>query len=120
VRNAIREAAGRGSELPVDPIPLTPRSRMVLSVAIYAADDEDLDEVSEELLLLALLQEGEGVAVRKLVNMGFDLPYWSNLLVKEAEARYEAEVYDALANEIQTPTRELGPRADPHAGQIRA
>ncbi len=107
VRNGVREIAGRGSDLPLDPIPLTPRARTVLSIAIYAADDEDEDEVLEDHLLLALLQEGEGVPARKLVEMGFDLPYWSSLLLSEAEARYEAEPVDVPLQQ-QAPTRELG------------
>ncbi len=109
VRNAVREAAGRGSELPRDPIPLTPRTRVVLSIAIYAADDEDEEEVREDHLLLALLQEGEGLPVRRLVEMGFDLAYWAELLTKEAEARYEVVALDMLQEEgDRRPTRELG------------
>ncbi len=107
VRNAIREAAGPGREKPSVPVPLTPRARIVLSIAIYAADDEDEDEVSEEHLLLALLQEGEGVAVRTLVELGFDLTYWAGLLVVEAEARYEEAVFKAKP-ESRPPTQELG------------
>ncbi len=106
VRNSVREAAGRGSDLPLEPVPLTPRARTVLSIAIYAADDEDVDDVQEDHLLLALLQEGEGVAVRKLTEMGFDLPYWSAMLLGEAEARYEAGALES--GERPTPTRELG------------
>ncbi len=109
VRNAVREAAGRGADVPVDPVPLTPRTRTVLSIAIYAADDEDEDEISEHHLLMAILQEGEGVAVRKLLEMGFDLPYWASLLMKEAETRYEAEAMEMMRNEpMPSLTRELG------------
>ncbi|MBN2469991.1 MAG: ATP-dependent Clp protease ATP-binding subunit [Anaerolineae bacterium] len=96
VRDAIREVVGEGGSTPAEPIPLTPRTRKVLSIAIYAADDEDEDMVKEEHVLLALLQEGEGVALRKLVGMGFDLVYWRNLLLKEAEARSSA--LENLAN----------------------
>jgi len=108
VRNAIREAAGRGSEIPADPIPLTPRARAVLTIAVYAADDEDQDEVGEEHLLLALLQEGEGVAVRQLTVLGFDLVHWIGVLVEEAEARYEAQALESLQPDRKHPTRELG------------
>lgn len=109
VRNAIREMAGRGSDLPLDPIPLTPRSRIVLSIAIYAADDEDRDQIGEDHLLLALLQEGNGVAVRVLVRLGFDLSYWRSLLIKEAEQRYEVGAFDDEKFSQETrPTKELG------------
>ena len=109
VRNAIREAVGRGGDVPGETIPLTPRARTVLSLAIYAADDEDQDEVQEDHLLLALFQEGEGVPVRILVDLGFDLPYWTNLLSQEADARSEADSLQALRVEHEhDPTRELG------------
>lgn len=107
VRLAVREAAGRGSDHPAEPIPLTPRSRLVLSLAIYAADDEDEDAVTEEHLLLALLKEGEGVAVRCLAALGFDLTYWTNLLIREAEARREAEVLEVAREEVRRPTEAL-------------
>ncbi len=108
VRSAIREAVGRGTEQPVDPVPLTPRSRTVLSIAIYAADDEDQDEVGEDHLLLALLKEGQGVAARVLVNLGFDLVYWTNLLLIESEARAESEVLEPLTQPGKEPTRAFG------------
>ncbi len=107
VRLAVREAAGRGSDHPTEPIPLTPRSRLVLSLAIYAADDEDEDAVTEEHLLLALLKEGEGVAVRCLAALGFDLTYWTNLLIREAEARREAGVLEVAGEEVRRPTEVL-------------
>ncbi len=96
VRNAVREAAGHGGGTPSEPVPLTPRTRKVLSLAIFTADDEDEDMVSDEHVLLALLQEGEGVALRTLVELGFDVVYWRNLLLKEAEARSSA--LENLAN----------------------
>ncbi|MBN1965029.1 MAG: ATP-dependent Clp protease ATP-binding subunit, partial [Anaerolineae bacterium] len=115
VRNAIRDAAGPGSDVPGDPIPFTPRARTVLSIAIYAADDEDVDEVEEEHLLLALLQEGQGVPVRVLVESGFDLAYWTELLIRESEARYEASALDAmsLTDHPLRATRQLGTTPTP-------
>lgn len=114
VRNAVREMAGHGGEAVTEPLALTPRTRRVLSVAIYAADDEDQDIVSEEHLLLALLQEGEGLAVRKLAQLGFEIVYWRNLLMKEAEARGEVlENLAALPDDRPHPTVELGSMPTP-------
>jgi len=108
VRLAVREAAGVGNDYPSEPIPLTPRSRLVLSLAIYAADDEDEDTVAEDHLLLALLKEGEGVAARCLAALGFDLEYWVSLLIREAEARRESEALEAAMEEMRRPTELLG------------
>ncbi|MEO0561854.1 MAG: ATP-dependent Clp protease ATP-binding subunit, partial [Chloroflexota bacterium] len=46
---------------------------------------EELTEITESHLLLALLQEGEGVAVRKLIEMDFDLNLWLQRLLLEAQ-----------------------------------
>ena len=81
---------GSGEGAALDVLPLTPRSEIVLSLAIFLAEQENLEEVSESHLLLALLQEGEGVAVRKLVEMEFDLNLWLQRLLLEAQEDMEA------------------------------
>ena len=68
VRNEIRREIGTGEGSTSDILPLTPRAEMVLSLAIFMADREESDEVEEAHILLALLQEGEGVPIRKLIN----------------------------------------------------
>jgi len=52
-------------------LPFTPRIEMVLSLAIFLAEQDEAYEIGENHLLMALLQEGEGVPVRKLIDMGF-------------------------------------------------
>lgn len=86
VRNEIRREVGT-SDGPLDEtLPLTPRTVMVLTLAIFLADRDTNDaEVRESHVLMALLQEGEGVAVRKLVDMGFDLNLWLQRLISEQQ-----------------------------------
>ncbi|MBC7814851.1 MAG: ATP-dependent Clp protease ATP-binding subunit [Burkholderiales bacterium] len=85
VRNEIRLEIGNGEGPMEEVLPLTPRTEMVLSLAIFLAErDDDVGEISEMHLLLALLQEGEGVAVRKLIDLGFDLNLWLQRLLTEA------------------------------------
>lgn len=86
VRNEIRREVGT-SDGPLDEtLPLTPRTVMVLTLAIFLADRDTSDaEVRESHVLMALLQEGEGVAVRKLVDMGFDLNLWLQRLISEQQ-----------------------------------
>ena len=62
---------------------------MVLSLAIFLAEQEKKDEVEESHMLMALLQEGEGVPVRKLVDMGFDLNLWLQRLISEQQDIFE-------------------------------
>lgn len=85
VRNEIRREIGTSEEPLTDVLPLTPRTAMVLSLAIFLAEQEKQDEVQESHMLMALLQEGEGVPVRKLVDMGFDLNLWLQKLINEQQ-----------------------------------
>ncbi|MFZ4826508.1 MAG: ATP-dependent Clp protease ATP-binding subunit [Phototrophicaceae bacterium] len=86
VRNSIRREVGSGDGGHLSVLPLTPRSSMVLSLAVFLAEQEGHHETQERHVLLALLQEGEGIAVRKLVELGFDLNHWlQKLLLESAE-----------------------------------
>ncbi|MCZ2099233.1 MAG: hypothetical protein LC121_23840, partial [Anaerolineae bacterium] len=84
VRNEIRREIGTGEGILDEVLPITPRAEMVLSLAIFMADREDSDEVDEPHILLALLQEGEGVPIRKLIEMGFNVNLWLQRLLNEA------------------------------------
>lgn len=83
VRNEIRREAGTGEGILDKVLPFTPRTYMVLSLAIFLAEQEEADEVNEHHVLMSLLEEGEGVPVRKLVDMGFDLGVWLPRLIAE-------------------------------------
>ncbi len=85
VRNEIRREIGTGEGEMPDVLPFTPRTEMVLSLAIFLAEQEEEDEIDENHFLMALLQEGEGVPVRKLLEMGFDLNLWLQRLISEAQ-----------------------------------
>lgn len=85
VRNAIRREVGAGDDMVSDAPPLTPRSHRVLAMAVYLADDAGDRFVTEEQLLLALLQEGEGIAARALVKLGVDVVEWIERLLGDLE-----------------------------------
>jgi ATP-dependent Clp protease ATP-binding subunit ClpC len=88
VRNEIRKEIGVGDTKPGQVLPLTPRCELVLALTIYLTDrDDDGDGAVEEThLLVALLQEGESIPVRKLSDMGFDLNLWLQRLMLEGDA----------------------------------
>jgi ATP-dependent Clp protease ATP-binding subunit ClpC len=94
VRNEIRREIGTGDTPVGDVLPLTPRTAMVLSLAIFLAEQENKPEVEESHMLMALLQEGEGVPVRKLMDMGFDLNLWLQRLINEQQEAFEAMLDD--------------------------
>lgn len=83
VRNEIRREIGTLEGQVGEVMPLTPRSAMVLSLAIFLAEQDNENQVQESHMLMALLQEGEGVPVRKLMEMGFDLTRWLQELINE-------------------------------------
>jgi len=83
VRNEIRREIGTGEGPQTDVLPFTPRTEMVLSLAIFLAEQDNDQDVTESHMLMALLQEGEGVPIRKLQEMGFDLNHWLQKLIAE-------------------------------------
>ena len=86
VRNEVRREVGPGDDEDTNPQPpLTPRAYRVLAMATYYADDYNADVVGEAHLLLALLQEGDGVAARKLQSLNVDLNRWIELLIIELD-----------------------------------
>jgi len=89
VRQEIRREIGTGEGTIDNVLPLTPRAGMVLSIAMFFAERDDAEEVDDMHLLLAMLQEGEGVPIRKLAEMGFNVNAWLNQLLTEA---YEADL----------------------------
>jgi len=95
VRNEIRREIGTGDGPIGDVLPLTPRSEIVLSLSIFLAEQDDEREVGENHLLMALLQEGEGVPIRKLVDLGFDLNHWLQRLIAEEQDGFPPIISDS-------------------------
>lgn len=61
-----------GGTLTVGEIPLTPRAKRVLELAVEEARLLNHNYVGTEHLLLGLIREGEGVAARVLMELGID------------------------------------------------
>ncbi len=100
VRAELRREIGKGDGSSLSEVlPLTPRLVMVLQIALFIADRDESDEVQESHLLLAVLEEGESVPVRKLVEMGFRVEFWLRKLHNEAYERdLSMPVPDAMPN----------------------
>jgi ATP-dependent Clp protease ATP-binding subunit ClpC len=92
VRSEIRREVGTGEGSLDEVLPITPRAEMVLSLAIFIADRDDSDEIEEVHTLLATLQEGESVPIRKLIELGFNVNLWLQKLLNEA---YEKDLANA-------------------------
>lgn len=102
IRNLIRREVGAGDDMVSDWPPLTPRMHRVLAMAVYLADDAGDRFVTEPQALIAILQEGEGVAARVLVRQGIDLAHWIERLLDEAENSSDA-FNDLMFEHLDSP-----------------
>lgn len=74
IREAIVEVEGKGQpDYNTREIPLTPRTKRLIEVARVEARNLNHNYVAPEHLLLAIIKEGDGVAVAILQRMGVDL-----------------------------------------------
>ena len=101
-RNQIRREVGAGDDVVGDWPPLTPRSHRVLAIAVYLADDAGDRFVTEEQLLLALLQEGEGIAARELIKAGVDIAYWIERLLDLIEGSSDDDFDEFLFEDLDS------------------
>ena len=74
LRQRIVDSVGRGrpKDRPLD-LPLSPRAKRVLDLAMREARNMSVNYVGTEHILLGLLGEGEGIAAQILTSAGFDL-----------------------------------------------
>ncbi len=95
VRHEIRREIGSGEGGHFEVLPMTPRTEMILSLSIFMSNREESSEVEEVHVLLAMLQEGEGVPIRKLIELGFNVNHWLQKLLTEAYEKDLAGVLNA-------------------------
>ena len=88
-RKEIESYIGRGSGFVASEIPFTPRAKRVLEMAIQESKDLGQNFVGTEHLLLALIAESDGVAMRTLGKMGVDGSRLRNLVYAYIEDTYE-------------------------------
>ncbi|NDJ84776.1 MAG: ATP-dependent Clp protease ATP-binding subunit [Chloroflexi bacterium] len=93
IRNLIRREAGTGDDDEIDDVPrLTPRAHRILAQSVYLADDLNSVRVTEEQVLLNMLQDAESVPMRKLQEQGIDIQYWSDYLTRFLNIEQDADV----------------------------
>jgi ATP-dependent Clp protease ATP-binding subunit ClpC len=73
VRSEIEKIIGRGSGHITSQMPFTPRAKWVLELSWDEAKKLSHKHIDTGHLLLGLLREGDGIAVRVLENLGADL-----------------------------------------------
>ena len=113
-RREIELYIGRGTGFVASEIPFTPRAKRVLEMAIHEGKDLGQNFVGTEHILLALINETDGVAMRTLDKIRVDIPKLRKLIMKEIEenqeeflrplTRAEKFLLDREKNGTPTPT----------------
>ncbi len=88
-RKEIELYIGRGKGFVSAEIPFTPRAKRVLEMAVHEGRDLGQNFVGTEHILLALLGEPAGVAMRTLRALHVDLPKLRNIILKYIEETQE-------------------------------
>lgn len=104
IRNLIRREVGAGDDIVSDTPPLTPRAHRVLAMAVYLADDSGDRFVTEEQLLLALLQEGESLPARELHKLNVDLTDWIERLrdkIEDNDGEFDEFLFEELDSALE-------------------
>ena len=88
-RKEIELYIGRGTGFVASEIPFTPRAKRVLEMAVHEGKDLGQNFVGTEHILLALIAESDGVAMRTLDKLGVDVHKLRNLIFSYIEETQE-------------------------------
>ncbi|MBK1988111.1 protein kinase [Sphaerospermopsis aphanizomenoides BCCUSP55] len=84
-RLEVEKIVGRGSGVRIEEVQFTPRAVRVLELSHQLSIPMMNERIFPEHLLLALLSEGEGVAIRVLENLGVELSKLENFILENIE-----------------------------------
>lgn len=112
VRSQIRAEVKQGDGTIDRELPMTHRLQVVLSLALLFAESDRVFQPSEQHLLMAMLQEGESLPVRKLVDLGFDVNFWLNDLIAKAseeaaKSSDASDLVDRMIRRIREPEDDI-------------
>merc|ERR1711865_545111 len=88
-RREIELYIGRGTGFVASEIPFTPRTKRVLELAFHEGKDLGQNFVGTEHILLALIAESDGVAMRTLDKLRVNMPQLRNLILAYIEETQE-------------------------------
>nr|WPV72563.1 ATP-binding subunit of clp protease [Navicula sp.]WPV72721.1 ATP-binding subunit of clp protease [Navicula sp.] len=88
-RKEIELYIGRGTGFVASEIPFTPRAKRVLEMAVHEGKDLGQNFVGTEHILLALIAESDGVAMRTLDKLNVDIYKLRNLILTYIEETQE-------------------------------
>jgi len=88
-RKEIELYIGRGTGFVASEIPFTPRAKRVLEMAVHEGKDLGQNFVGTEHLLLALIAESDGVAIRTLEKLNVDIDKLRGIILRNIEETQE-------------------------------
>ena len=88
-RKEIELYIGRGTGFVASEIPFTPRAKRVLEMAVHEGKDLGQNFVGTEHILLALIAESDGVAMRTLDKLNVDIQNLRNIILTYIEETQE-------------------------------
>jgi len=113
-RKEVENYIGRGTGFVASEIPFTPRAKRVLEMAVQEGKDIGQNYVGTEHILLALLGEEDGVAIRTIEKLGVDISQLRSktlALIKENQeellrplSESEKRILDRDVDTSSTPT----------------
>lgn len=113
-RKEVENYIGRGTGFVASEIPFTPRAKRVLEMAVQEGKDIGQNYVGTEHILLALLGEEDGVAIRTIEKLGVDIAQLRSktlALIKENQeellrplSESEKRILDRDIDTSSTPT----------------
>ncbi|MGH9025434.1 MAG: Clp protease N-terminal domain-containing protein [Acidimicrobiia bacterium] len=101
VRRQVREIVGFGPHALPSHIPFTPKAKKALEMSLREAIQLGDQHIGPEHILLGLLRDEDGVAVRALLGLGVDLTVLRSRVIELATARPPVE--RRATPEILTP-----------------
>jgi ATP-dependent Clp protease ATP-binding subunit ClpC len=100
LRNVLDKLIGRGSGFIGSEIPFTPRSKRILEMSIHQAKDLGVNYVGTEHILLALLEEEQGMGYKMIQKLNIppsELKYVVHELIKLQHENINADVLDSFS-----------------------
>jgi ATP-dependent Clp protease ATP-binding subunit ClpC len=88
-RKEIELYIGQGTGFVASEIPFTPRAKRVLEMAVHEGKDLGQNFVGTEHILLALIAESDGIAMRTLDKLNVDIQRLRNLILHDIEETQE-------------------------------
>lgn len=88
-RKEVEKYIGRGKGYVASEIPFTPRAKRVLEMSIHEGQDLGVNYVGTEHILLSILTEGEGIAIRTLDVLRVNIPKLRHLILTYIEEQQE-------------------------------